>query len=106
MRVLLDECRPERLKQELPGHEVRTAREAGLAGKKNGALLELASAQFDVLITVDRSMPAQQNVTGGSLAVIVVHARSNSLASLGPLLPLLRQTLTTISPGRVLRVGV
>ena len=36
MRVLLDECLPERLKDELPGHQVRTAREAGLAGKKNG----------------------------------------------------------------------
>jgi predicted nuclease of predicted toxin-antitoxin system len=36
MRVLLDECLPERLKEELPGHEVRTAREAGLAGRKDG----------------------------------------------------------------------
>ena len=28
MRVLLDECLPERLKDELPGHQVFTAREA------------------------------------------------------------------------------
>lgn len=41
MRVLLDECLPERLRDELPGHQVRTAREAGLAGKKNGLLIEL-----------------------------------------------------------------
>src|ERR1700680_4585852 len=40
MRVLLDECLPERLKDELPGHQVLTAREAGLAGKKNGLLPE------------------------------------------------------------------
>ncbi len=64
MRVLLDECLPERLTRELPGHQVWTAREAGLAGKKNGELLDLAAAQFDVLVTLDRSMPSQQNITG------------------------------------------
>jgi predicted nuclease of predicted toxin-antitoxin system len=34
MRVLLDECLPERLKDELPGHQVFTAREAGLAAQR------------------------------------------------------------------------
>jgi hypothetical protein len=31
MRILLDECLPEGLRYELTGHQVRIAREAGLA---------------------------------------------------------------------------
>jgi predicted nuclease of predicted toxin-antitoxin system len=105
MRVLLDECLPEQLKQELPDHQVRTAREAGLAGKKNGDLLGLAEAQFDVLVTIDRSMPAQQNFSGRRIGVVVLKARSNSFLSLAPLLPSLRQVLPLIVPGQVLRLG-
>jgi predicted nuclease of predicted toxin-antitoxin system len=106
MRVLLDECLPERLKHELPEHQVRTVREAGLAGKKNGALLEFASTQFDVLVTIDRNLPAGQHQAGSSLAVVVLHARSNRFASLVPLLPQLRNALSTISRGQVVRVGL
>jgi predicted nuclease of predicted toxin-antitoxin system len=104
MRVLLDECLPERLRHELPGHQVRTAREAGLAGKKNGLLMELASAQFDVLVTVDRSLAGQQNKTGSSLGVVVIHSRSNSFAALVVLLPQLRQAVGVVMPGQVLRL--
>jgi predicted nuclease of predicted toxin-antitoxin system len=66
MRVLLDECLPERLKHELPEHQVRTVREAGLAGKKNGALLEFASTQFDVLVTIDRNLPQASTRPGAA----------------------------------------
>lgn len=51
MRVLLDECVPRGLRAELPGHQVKTVAEAGWAGVKNGALLQLAATQFDVLLT-------------------------------------------------------
>ena len=104
MRVLLDECVPERLRDELPGHQVRTAREAGLAGKKNGLLMELASTQFDVLVTVDRGLAAQQNTTSSSLGVVVIQAHSNSFATLAVLLPQLRQAVAVVMPGQVLRV--
>jgi predicted nuclease of predicted toxin-antitoxin system len=103
MRVLLDECLPERLRDELPGHQVRTAREAGLAGKKNGLLMELASAQFDVLVTVDRGIPSQQNMTKSRLGVVLIHAR-NSFPALAVLLPQLREAVAVVMPGQVLRV--
>jgi len=104
MRVLLDECLPERLRDELPGHQVHTAREAGLAGKKNGLLMELASAQFDILVTVDRGIPSQQNMTNSSLGVVLIHARSNSFPALAELLPQLRHAVAAVTPGQVLRV--
>ena len=43
MRVLLDECVPNGLRRELPGHDVRTVPEMGWAAKENGELLALAA---------------------------------------------------------------
>ena len=58
MRLLLDECVDERLRHEFPGHQCQTARHAQLAGLKNGKLLLAAEAAgFDVIITVDQSIP-------------------------------------------------
>ena len=73
MRVLLDECVPRALRNEIPGHEVKTVAEVGWAGVKNGELLELAVQEFDLLLTVDRNLEYQQSFAGLTLAVIVVH---------------------------------
>ena len=62
MRVLLDECVDWRLGRELAVHEVKTARQMGWTTLKNGELLALASAQFDVFVTVDRNLSFQQDV--------------------------------------------
>ncbi|MGB6362765.1 MAG: DUF5615 family PIN-like protein, partial [Thermoanaerobaculia bacterium] len=71
MRVLLDECLPRRLKHELPDHEVRTAPEMGWAGVENGELLRQASGEFDVFITVDRSLEFQQNLSDLAFGIVV-----------------------------------
>ena len=44
MNVLIDECRPAGLKEDLAalGHECQTVRRAGFGSKKNGELLALA----------------------------------------------------------------
>ncbi|HET7698374.1 MAG TPA: DUF5615 family PIN-like protein [Vicinamibacterales bacterium] len=63
MRVLLDECIPRRLKRELVGHDVKTAPEMGWASKKNGELLALAAVEFDILLTSDRNLSHQQNLS-------------------------------------------
>ena len=55
MRILLDECVNQRMRNYLPGHECQSARYAGFGGLKNGELLDAAEAAgFDVLVTVDR----------------------------------------------------
>ena len=60
MRVLLDECVDERLRHSFAEHDCETARFAGLAGLKNGALLVAAErAGFDVIVTVDQNIPDQ-----------------------------------------------
>jgi len=105
MRVLLDECLPRRLKAELPGHEVRTVQDAGWAGIKNGVLLQIAPAQFDVFLTVDRNLTFQQNLTGLKIGVIVMVARGNRLIDLRPLMAQVRQALQKVHAGQVVRVG-
>lgn len=56
MKLLLDECVTRLLKRDLTGHEAKTVAEAGFRGLRNGDLLRAASADFDVLITVDRNL--------------------------------------------------
>ena len=80
MRVLLDECVPRALRNDLPGHDVKTVAEAGWAGVKNGELLQLAAKEFDVFLTIDSNLEYQQNFSGVVLAVVVIHAPNNDIA--------------------------
>ena len=57
----------------------------GWAGVKNGQLLDLAEAEFDVVITVERNLSFQENLPQFNIAVIVLQAPSNPLADLKPL---------------------
>lgn len=105
MLVLLDECLPRKLKRSLSGHEVRTVPEMGWAGKRNGDLLALAEAEFDALLTVDRSLSFQQRVSRFDLGVIVLAARSNALEVLQPLMPEVLKVLETLKARKVVLLG-
>lgn len=106
MRVLIDECIDERLRNHLPGHDCQTARHAGLAGLSNGDLLSAAEkARFEVFLTIDQSIEYQQNLTGRAIAIIVLRAKSNRLGDLLPHLPACLAHLGTIQPGQLVRVG-
>ncbi len=98
MRLLLDESVPAKLRRYLPDHDVRSAVDMGWSGVKNGQLLALAGQHFDVLITVDKNMPFQQNLSTLPVALIVLDTLSNELRSLLPLLPELERALATIQP--------
>ena len=105
MRVLLDECLDRRLKLQLADHEVRTVSEMGWAGTANGALLAAAQNEFDVFLTVDASLPYEQNLQGFQIAVILLRAKTARLADLQPLLPRLAQALLRTRPGEVITVA-
>lgn len=105
MRILLDECLPRRLRRDLAGHDARTVPEMGWAGTRNGELLTLAERQFEVFLTVDRNLSFQHEVHRFALAVVVLHAKSNKLGDLRPLVPDLMSMLATVTPGRVFPVG-
>ncbi len=82
MRLLIDECIDEPLRYEFPDHDCQTARYAQLAGSKNGNLL-LAdeAAGFDVITTVDQSIPWQQNLAGRNIAPLILCADQPALGS-------------------------
>lgn len=92
---------PSRLAAELPGHEVRTLPEMGWADLDDGPLLDIMAGRFDVLVTVDKSLPKQQRVNNRPVAVVVLRAKTNRLADLLPHGPSLRAVLGTLRPGQV-----
>jgi hypothetical protein len=73
MRILLDEGVPVGIAGHLPGHDVRTVSEMGWAGTTNGALIAAAEATgFDAMVTGDQNLVHQQNLSGRTLAVVVL----------------------------------
>lgn len=101
MRVLLDGCVPKRLADELTEHKVKTAPEMGWADLDDGPLLEAMAGRFDVLVTVDKSLPRQQRLDNRSFAVVVLRTRTNRLVDLLPLVPALRRAIGELRPGHV-----
>lgn len=102
MNLLLDECIDQRLAREFPEyHHVGTVPQIGWAGIKNGQLLALAEQSFDVFVTVDRNLAFQQNLPNFSIAVVVLHAPTNRLVDLLPLVPAILEALPTVQPGQV-----
>jgi hypothetical protein len=105
MRLLIDECIEERLRREFPGHDCQTARYAQLAGLKNGRLLLAAEATgFDVIVTVDQSIPWQQNLAGRNIALLILCAPTNRLLDLQRLVPAALAVLPHIQSGQVVRI--
>jgi hypothetical protein len=105
MRILIDECIDERLRNSFSGHDCQTARYAGLAGLKNGELLSAAeAAKFDVLLSVDQGIEYQQNLTGRQIAIIIFRTKSNRLIDLLPHVPVCIAHLESIQAGQVVKI--
>ncbi len=105
MRVLLDEQLPRHLAREIAGHDISTVQQRGWAGLKNGELLRVAAdAHFDVLVTADRNLQFQQNLSQSRLGIILLVAPSNALEDLRPLVPNLLTAILKSRPGHLLRV--
>ena len=105
-RILLDECVDERLRFLFETHDCRSARHAGLAGLTNGQMLIAAEAAgFEAIVTMDRKMRYQQNLTVRNIAILVLAASTNRLADLTALVPGALQALESIAPGQVVTVS-
>jgi predicted nuclease of predicted toxin-antitoxin system len=73
LKILLDENLDHRLRASLASHEVFTASYKGWDGLKNGKLLDAAENDgFEVLLTGDRTLYYEQNLTGRRLAIITM----------------------------------
>jgi hypothetical protein len=79
--------------------------EAGFAGKTNGELLRLAQGRFQVLITLDKGLPYQQNLAKTNISVLLIRARANRIDDVLPHIPDCLAALRSIEPGEVVYVG-
>lgn len=73
MRILFDHGTPAPLIPFLIGHTVTKAKDAGWEQLANGELLRAAElAGFDVLLTTDKNIVAQQNLKARTIAIVVL----------------------------------
>lgn len=76
MKIIFDQGTPAPLRHALSAHEVATAYEMGWSDLRNGDLLRVAEQAFDLMITTDKNLRYQQNVTGRRLAILVLPTTS------------------------------
>jgi hypothetical protein len=73
MLILFDNGTPAPLRHALKGHVVVEAIERGWDRLLNGELIAAAEAAgFEILLTTDKNMRYQQNLTGRKIAFVVV----------------------------------
>lgn len=102
MKILLDECCPTPLRSVLTEHEVWTVHSAALQGITNGELLRAAEQRFEVLITADKNLRYQQDVSSRRIAI--VELPFNSWKRLAPLVGSIRTALGGLFPGAYVEV--
>ena len=106
MRVLLDANLPRGLARLLIGHEAHSVHQRRWSDLDDGALLDACTGRYSAFVTLDQSLPFQQNLRGRSIVIIVLRARSNRLPDLEPLVPALLAALSTAKLGDVVEVGL
>ncbi|MCW1924299.1 hypothetical protein OKA05_17165 [Luteolibacter arcticus] len=104
-RVILDECLPRKLKRVLGNESVQTAHEAGLSGMKNGRLIAAIQGNFDVFVTVDKSLRHKQNLSTLSFGIVLIRVPSNAIEDLLPLATALRSAIAGVSAGNLIEVS-
>jgi len=73
MKILFDQGTPKPLRNYLYPHVVTTAFQMGWNTKANGDLIAAAEAEgFDLIITTDKNIRYQQNLTKRKIAIIVL----------------------------------
>jgi len=103
-RVLLDHCVPRPFRDLLVDCAVSTANEMGWAELKNGQLLDAAeAARCEVLITSDKNLRHQQNLSSRRIAI--VELPTNRLRLLGNYASQVNALLPSIPPGAYEIVG-
>jgi hypothetical protein len=73
MLILFDQGTPVGIRESLHGHVIKTAQEQGWNRLLNGELLhEAEEAGFDVLLTTDKNLVYQQNLSERKIAIVVL----------------------------------
>ena len=94
-KVLLDENLPIKLKYRLQDScEIYTVKDKGWNALENGDLLDaMEKEKFDYLITSDRNLQYQQNITKYNLDFIVLDVVNNNYETILPLIDEIKSIL-------------
>jgi hypothetical protein len=77
MRILFDQGTPVPLRKYLTEHSVTTAYEEGWSNLSNGDLLTSAEDKgYEILVTTDRNLRYQQNLSDRQIAIVVLLSTS------------------------------
>ena len=105
VKILLDACMPQSLRNHIDGHEVETAQFAGVDELSDSKLLDAIEGRYDILITLDRNLIYQQKIANRPLAVIVVQIAEQTPEGFKALIPDIHKAINKAAVGRVLEVA-
>jgi len=105
-RVLLDENLPRKLRRDLTEFSVRTVQEENWTSYANGQLLGRAQDRFDVLLTADRRLQYQQNLTRFNIGVVVILTVTLRYRTIRTAIAPIRTALASVKAGELLHVQV
>jgi hypothetical protein len=103
---LLDENLPRKLRREFREFSVRTVQEEGWTSFRNGELLSRAQHAFDVLLTADRRLQFQQNISRYDIGVVIILTVELRFQRIITAIVDIQQALARVTAGEVVSVQV
>jgi len=105
MLILFDQGTPVGIRDCLHGHTVKTAREQGWSTLLNGELLrEAEEAGFDLLLTTDKNLVYQQNLSSRKIGVVALGKNRWSLIQ--PMLEQIAAVVNAAKPGSYILIEI
>jgi hypothetical protein len=105
MKILFDQATPVPIRPYLQGHLVRTAAQQNWSKLRNGDLLNAAEESgFDLLLTTDRNMGYQQNLSGRKIAIVVLDLQQ--WPKLRPHIQMVIDAVNAATPGSYAEVNI
>ncbi len=105
MRILFDNGVPRPVASALQAHVVEEARTRGWDSLTNGDLLRAAEAAgFEVMVTTDRNIAYQQNLSGRRIALVVL--TTPAWPSIRPRLTAITMAVDAATPGSYCEVDI
>ena len=105
MKILFDNGTPKPIAHSLTGHEVTFARRIGWHELENGDLIQQAEeAGYEVLLSTDKNLRYQQNLTGRRIALVVLGNQQWPLVKLH--LDKIAAAVNAATPGSFVEVDI
>jgi len=105
MLIRFDQGTPVGIRDSLEGHIVKTAYRQGSSTLRNGDLLrEAEEAEFDVLLTIDKNLTNQQNLSKRKIAIVALGRNRWSLIQ--PVLPRIVSSVNATRPGSYVLIEI